>query len=276
MSRRTSGSIGAAALRPSQMSPKSRLKSGIRSTVDPILAYKHGNSRRAVNPKAFEYVQARDFPGGATPTCLFCRKELDLANNGARSGNDKAVMDHLDDHPQNNDYDNLALCHQGCNQRKRAYPEYQLIAADKAAENAKQVPTSEMLGVLRGKRAREGHRLQTLIKEWLEEHVSGSETVLLRSACDIIGSLADNELGWGHPKTIERRIEMLASPPAPWQITGKGRQQIVSRRTPAGAPAGGRSGTAPSSPSGTARAGGRAERATGGRPRQAGGRRLGM
>ena len=58
--------------------------------------------------------------------CYYCKGKL---------GRNCYVFDHLNDHPNDNRFDNLVLAHQKCNVKKGFHAEYQVMARDKIRDN---------------------------------------------------------------------------------------------------------------------------------------------
>lgn len=183
-----------------------------------------------MNVKALPYILERDFPKGKTPTCLYCgrRLKMELIGDGS-CGNDKPVLDHLDDDNKNNAYGNLALACQGCNQAKRTSPNLKLVARDKITENANKPPPPTRLP--NSGNIRKSRIIYKAVEAALEREVDGAKTVLLRDFCRDVSYQLTSRHGFGNIATVRRDVGALCSRHAPWQITTDAKsRKVVSRR----------------------------------------------
>ena len=176
----------------------------------------------------------RDFPGGRRATCLYCGKTLNLHDEtGGRRGRWRVVLDHLDGNSQNHDYSNLAMVHQGCNQKKRSDTDMQIIAAEKLSANAAYVPIAPKEKVDERKGSKNmvaGHHIHNLTKQYLMREIQGDTEVPLKEVCEEIMYLAYEKYGYGHAKSIERHVRSYCVRIAPWQILSIDGESMVCKR----------------------------------------------
>ena len=191
-----------------------------------------------MNEKALRYILRRDFSDGCAPTCLFCNQPLKVDKNGRRSSNEpeKVVLDHLNNNSKNDNYWNMALVHQKCNQDKRTNGDYQIIAHDKIAENKKYVPSPSEGGSDQHDNAnvKTGNKLHALTKKYLERKLPYATTpaILVSDVCDELAYLAQEKYHCGSQPTMKRHLESLCSNSAPWEINYGYGGPVVSRRLP--------------------------------------------
>lgn len=185
-----------------------------------------------MNVKALEYVWARDFPKNEAPTCLYCGDKLKMELIGDGScGNDKPVLDHLDDDPKNNSRDNLALACQRCNQRKRADSRLKDMADEKIVENIKYVPPPSMADRPGGGYARASYTIRQAVHGALVREVVGAKRVPYEGFCRNVTYQLRKRYRLGSLATVRAHVRGMCTRSAPWQITrdDKGRK-VISRR----------------------------------------------
>ena len=190
-----------------------------------------------MNENMLRYVLRRDFSDGERPICKYCKEPLNLKKGKKhRHEGKKVVLDHLDNNSKNDNYWNLALVHQGCNQAKRTNTDYQIIAHDAIAENKEYVPLPSEDGTHHHENTniRTGNKLYTHAKEYLERELPDetSPPMLVDDMCDDMAYLAQEKFHCGSQSSMKRHLFSLCSDSAPWQITSPNGRPIVSRRPP--------------------------------------------
>ena len=186
-----------------------------------------------MNERALKFILRRDVAKGAKATCAFCGGPFEA---GAKGGK-RMVLDHLDNNCKNNQYWNLSLVHQACNQKKRTYGDYQLIALDRIRMNSAYVP--EPAGEAtpdnrENENVRLSDALSRFVRDYLEINCPQGVTLDFREAAKAISYLARQRFGAGAPDTIMRHLGVYTSGPAPWALTDVQGTQVISKRIDAG------------------------------------------
>lgn len=186
-----------------------------------------------MNERALKFLIRRD--GGAKGKslhCCYCREAFKPGGQGGA----KMVIDHLDNNPKNNQYYNLALAHQKCNQKKRTYGDYQLMALEVMRRNAAYVP--EVLEGVADDRENENVRasdaISKFVRDYLEINCPAGVVLELNETARSISYLCRQRFSMGAPDTILRHIGVYTSGPAPWALTDVNGQRVISRRIEAG------------------------------------------
>ena len=186
-----------------------------------------------MNERALKFLIRRDGGDkGKDLRCCFCRLPF---KSGAKGGQ-KMVIDHLDCNPKNNQYYNLALCHQACNQKKRTYGDYQLLAIETIKRNAAYVP--QVLETPADDRENENVRasdaISKFVRDYLEINCPPGTVLELQETARSISYLCRQRFSMGAPDTILRHIGVYTSGPAPWALTDVNGQRVISKRIEAG------------------------------------------
>ena len=193
-----------------------------------------------MNDRALRYIMRRDFPGSRPPTCLYCGRKLSPTRNARgdmQVGAQKPVLDHLDGNRRNNNYSNLALCHQRCNAQKEHNIDYRIIAQNKLAQNQAYVPIADQMRTFDqrvNENVKVGRSVHKFAKEWLEINVKGDTWLPLEDVCDEIGYLLQERFGHGHAETARKHVKMCACRVAPWIIKDVDGEAMIGRRVPEG------------------------------------------
>ena len=168
---------------------------------------------------------------------MFCKEPLKIKEGKGRrtSASKKAVLEHLDNNHDNNNYWNVTLVHRDCNQRKRTNGDYQIIAREKIVENKKYVPLSpDHTSQVGNKNVRTGNMLHNLVKEYLERKLPNTEAPALDvdDVCDELAYIAQEKHRCGSQPTMKRHIFAICRGSKEWEITYDGGVPIVFRQHP--------------------------------------------
>ena len=183
-----------------------------------------------MNEKALRFVLKRDTPAEGPLLCAFCDEPF---KRRARGG-DMMVFDHLDNNSKNHVYDNLALVHQKCNQKKRTFGDYQIAAVHKRVANAAYVPPVEALADGLDRRENEnvriGHSLSKAAEDWLEVNCPAGAMLDFGEAAETLAYLCQQRFGYGTPETMKRHLRVHTCGAAPWALSDVEGRQVITRR----------------------------------------------
>ena len=137
--------------------------------------------------------------------CLLCKEPFTDKN--------PPEWDHLNNNPNDSRYENVALVHKTCNNKKKFNPDYQIIAQEKLLENEKAVLVCERRQADTGttqeltSSQQISKALRPIALQWLEEHTLIEKEILLKDAVNAIVFLCQKQTGWGSQATIYRYID---------------------------------------------------------------------
>jgi len=137
--------------------------------------------------------------------CLFCKEPFIDKN--------PPEWDHLNNNPNDSRYENVALIHKTCNNKKKFNPDYQIIAHEKLLENERAVLVCERRQADTGttqdltSSQQISKALRPIAFQWIEKHTLIEKEILLKDAVNAIVFLCQKQTGWGSPATIYRYID---------------------------------------------------------------------
>ena len=138
--------------------------------------------------------------------CLFCGDPLVTS---PQSKELKTTFEHLDSNPKNNNPENLSLCHWKCNQQKKVYPEFQLIAKAKIENLSSTVDSLGVSGSTTHKPASKEIDLNVaygqLTYEYLNDRliVQGKPALNYNGTAESIAYIMWQRTGHGSPATVK-------------------------------------------------------------------------
>ena len=184
-----------------------------------------------MNERALKFILRRDAPKGTKLVCLFCGEKFETG----KIGGGRMVFDHLDNNSRNNNYANLALVHQRCNQRKRTYGDYQLIALEKMRVNAAYVPPLPAGPDQReNENVRIGHTISNFVKEYLEVNCPAGALLNFNDAANDVSYLLQQKFAVGSPATAKRHLGVFTCNAAPWSLVEIDGKRMIVKKVEAG------------------------------------------
>ncbi len=176
--------------------------------------------------------------------CFYC-KEAFRENVHEHNGHKNPYFmeyDHLNNKEYDNRIENIVLCHKICNQRKKNFSDWQIMAKDQLKEN-------ERTGVLVSEREKikpqkierynedfqhpeieSNTRFFHITKNYLESELSKIDKLQYQDTLDSIALLCQEEVGHGSQTTIRKHIAMLASSRGSYEITKiEGKKYIIKK-----------------------------------------------
>jgi len=165
--------------------------------------------------------------------CFYCNDPF-ISNPDIRDL--KPTFDHLDDNPKNNDKDNLVLCHWKCNQLKKTYPDYQLLAHEKLRQNAVSFDSLSENEATPPKSASKEIDLNVAMKKatwiYLQDRLvrQGKPALNFNDTAHSIAYIFWDETKHGSSETIKRYLNDFTSTAAPFKAEEVGGVLVISKR----------------------------------------------
>lgn len=166
------------------------------------------------------------------PNCFYCHLPFDTMNHEL-----KRTFDHLDNNPKNNEKENLVLCHWKCNQLKKTYPEYQVMAQNKAHENR---ISFEPLGESETTSPKSASKeidlnvaLKKLTYEYLQERLvrQAKPALNYNDTAHSISYIFWERTGHGSSETVKRHLNDFCSSAAPFKAVDENGETVILKRT---------------------------------------------
>lgn len=167
--------------------------------------------------------------------CFYCGTAFQLTTSREL----KRTIDHLDDNYKNNVIENLVLAHRKCNQLKKSYPEFKIMAEEKLKENHS---SFDYLGESVGQTA--AHKPASkeidlnvayaqLTEEYLNERLirQGKAALNYNGAAEAIAFMMWQKTKHGSPTTVKRHLDMFTSDAAPFKTIQEGGETLIIKRT---------------------------------------------
>ena len=167
--------------------------------------------------------------------CFYCKNPFDYTNKEL-----KRTVDHLNDKPagtENNRPENLVLCHWQCNQLKKTYPEYQVMAQNKLHENQVSFDSLDMCEATAPKPASKEIDLNVAIKkltyEYLQERLvrQAKPAINYNDAAHSIAYIFWERTGHGSSETVKRHLNDFCSSAAPFKAVYENGETVILKRT---------------------------------------------
>lgn len=167
--------------------------------------------------------------------CLFCGKPLE-PNPETKAM--RITIEHLDGIKTHNDKENLALAHWHCNNLKKTWPEYQVIAANKLQENKLTFDSLDECELTppAPKEASKEIDLNVAMKRQTWEYLNdrlitkGKEAINLSDTIHSISFIFWQKTGHGSSETIKRYVKDFCSSAAPFKIESVNGEELILKR----------------------------------------------
>lgn len=170
------------------------------------------------------------------PDCLYCKKPLSPTHHDFQSAELRTNYDHLDDNPKNNERENLVLCHAKCNQQKKVFPDYQIIAKAKAEQLRVCVDPLDERETTPPKPASKEIDLNVALKkltwQYLQERLvrQGKPAINYNDAAHSISYIFWEETGHGSSETVKRHLNDFCSSAAPFKTLEESGETVIVKR----------------------------------------------
>ena len=164
--------------------------------------------------------------------CFYCNLPFDPINKDL-----KRTFDHLDNNPKNNEKENLVLCHWKCNQLKKTYPEYQVMAQNKIHENHISFePLNESETTAPKPASKEidlNVALKKLTYEYLQERLvrQGKPAINYNDTAHSISYIFWERTGHGSSETVKRHLNDFCSSAAPFKAVEENGEMVILKRS---------------------------------------------
>jgi hypothetical protein len=165
------------------------------------------------------------------PTCFYCKKPFDGLSKEL-----KRTFDHLDNNAKNNERENLVLCHWKCNQLKKSYPEFQLMAQNKIHENRVSFDSLDESEATAPKPASKEIDLNVALKrltyEYLNERLLAHDKPALNynDTAHSISYIFWQRTGHGSSETVKRHLNDFCSSAAPFKAVEENGETVIIKR----------------------------------------------
>lgn len=164
--------------------------------------------------------------------CFYCKNAFDGLSKEL-----KRTFDHLDNKPMNNERENLVLCHWKCNQLKKSYPEYQILAQNKINENLVSFDSLNESEANTPKPASKEIDLNVAMKkltyEYLQERliVQAKPALNFNDTAHSISYIFWNRTGHGSSETVKRHLNDFCSSAAPFKAVEENGETVIIKRS---------------------------------------------
>ncbi len=175
--------------------------------------------------------------------CFYCKEPFNHKthkHNGLRNPH-FMVFDHLNNKEYDNRIENIVLCHNLCNQRKKNNADWQIIAKDQLKENESGVFVREREKQTKNEKPDYGEiadhqnieiesnaRFFYITRDYLNEELKNKDKIALSETLDSIAMMCMTELGHGSQTTIRKHVGMLTSKKGSFElVTIAGTKWIV-------------------------------------------------
>jgi len=168
--------------------------------------------------------------------CFYCKNPFDPMSKEL-----KRTFDHLDNDRTNNDMSNLVLAHWKCNQMKKNYTEYKVMAADKHNELLDSVDECVPIAPTHKEASKEidiNVAQKKLTWEYLHERLVGDlvrpppeKAIEFNDTASSIAYIFWQRTGHGSSATIKRYLNEFTSSVAPFVKYEQDGEIWIKRRT---------------------------------------------
>lgn len=169
------------------------------------------------------------------PTCFYCKKPFEIMDKDL-----KRTFDHLDNNRQHNELSNLVLAHWKCNQLKRTYTEYIVMAKEKISENTDCLEECVYIKPPHGETSKEidlNVAMKKLAWEYINERLVGDgirppreQALEFNDSASSISFLFWQRTGHGSSATVKRYLNDFCSTSGPFQTVDVDGVTLIKRR----------------------------------------------
>jgi len=166
--------------------------------------------------------------------CFYCNLPFNMLDNDLTR-----TFDHLNNKragKENNEKENLVLCHWKCNQLKKTYPEYQLMAQNKIHQNRVTFDSlSECVSTAPKPASKEidlNVALKKLTYEYLQERLirQGKPAINYNDAAHSISYIFWERTGHGSSETVKRHLNDFCSSAAPFKAEEENGEMVIVKK----------------------------------------------
>lgn len=142
--------------------------------------------------------------------CFYCNDEF--------SDTRPAEYDHLNNDENDSRPENLVLSHHECNNKKKFFTDWQIMAQEKLRKNEKTVLACERTLADAGttKEITSQQEIskinKRITKQFIQEHTINNEELILRDAVNAIVGICDDNNETGSQSAVYRYIDYLTNP----------------------------------------------------------------
>ena len=177
--------------------------------------------------------------------CFYCKKPFNMEEHEHNGFKNPYFMeyDHLNNREYDNRIENIVLCHRICNQHKKTFSDWQILAKEQLQEN-------ERSGVFVREREKNTESDETekyhedyqhpeiesntrffhMTKNYLESELSKTNKLQFQDTLDSIALMCQEDVGHGSQTTIRKHIAMLCCSRGSYQITKiEGKKYIIKK-----------------------------------------------
>jgi len=165
--------------------------------------------------------------------CIYCNDPLSSTPDSKEL---QITFDHLDNNPKNNERENLVLCHWKCNQLKKHYPEYQLIAQAKIDELRASVDSLGVCEATPPKPASKEIDLNVALKKLTLQYLNdrlinqGKPALSYNDTAHSISYIMFTRTGHGSSETVKRHLNDFCSSAGPFKAVEQDGETIILKR----------------------------------------------
>lgn len=166
--------------------------------------------------------------------CFYCK---DPFVSSPESKELRLNIDHLDNNAKHNDESNLVLCHAKCNQLKKAYPDYQIMAEAKIQELRSFVDPLRESEATPPKPASKEIDLNVALKKLTWEYLNdrlirqGKPALSYNDTAHSISFIMWERTGHGSSETVKRHLNDFCSTAGPFKAVEQDGETIILKRT---------------------------------------------
>ena len=191
----------------------------------------------SVKAKRTPLIIERDYPNGEEPTCCYCEQRF--INNTSKW---KKTWEHLDNDDTNEELWNLMWAHLYCNQIKKTFTDYQIMARELIKKNQEWQNVFDIEEFLRERKIKQPTQEHTEIdlnvrhwqitEQFLAEKLPDDQSkYLLTDAINCITLRCKKDTGHGSPQAVRNYLNTLACSEGPYKIEKIDGKNYIFRRT---------------------------------------------
>ena len=165
--------------------------------------------------------------------CFYCKHPF---ASSPESKELKRTFDHLDNNPKNNERENLVLCHWKCNQLKKSYPEFQVMARGKIEQLRVTFDSLDECETTTPKPASKEIDINVMAKkitwQYLQERLirQGKPALNYNDVAHSVSYIIWEQTGHGSSETIKRYLNDFCSSAAPFKTEEENGETIILKR----------------------------------------------